>query len=426
MLDTPAPRPAARLHERYARVRGRTEALARPLALEDQVVQSMPDASPTKWHLAHTSWFFETFVLVPHVPRYRVFDARYAVLFNSYYHTAGERHPRPERGLLSRPTVSEVAAYRAHVDVWMAELLSGEHGRLSPALAGTLELGLNHEEQHQELLLTDAKHLLGSNPLLPAYLAPTRVALEPHPELAGGFSAFDGGLVELGHAGGGFAFDNEGPRHRRFVPPFELAREPVTCGEYLAFLADGGYTRSEWWLSDGWDACQRLGWEAPLHWHRDGDGWAVYTLHGLRALALDEPVCHVSFYEADAFARWRGARLPLEEEWELVARDEELAGNWLESGRLHPAPAARAGKRLEQAFGDVWEWSLSPYSPYPGFTPFAGAVGEYNGKWMSNRFVLRGGSCVTPAGHVRATYRNFFGPEARWQFSGLRLARSPR
>ncbi|MEQ1891752.1 MAG: ergothioneine biosynthesis protein EgtB [Planctomycetota bacterium] len=421
-----ATRAPSALRLRYADIRARTEELVRPLALEDQVVQSMPDASPTKWHLAHTSWFFETFVLAPRVPSYRVFDTRFAALFNSYYHAVGERHPRPERGLLSRPTVAEVAAYRTHVDLWMGELLAGEHGALDAALTFRLELGLQHEQQHQELILTDVKHLLGSNPLLPAYRAPTRERLEPHPELAGGFSAFDGGLVELGFDGAGFAFDNERPRHACFVAPFELAREPVNCGEFRAFLEDGGYRRSELWLADGWDARQRLGWEQPLHWHRDGGDWNVYTLDGLRALVLDEPVCHVSFYEADAFARWRGARLPREEEWELAARAERIDGNLLDTGRLHPAPAVRAGQRIEQAFGDVWEWSASPYSPYPGFEPFAGVVGEYNGKWMSNRYVLRGGSCVTPAGHVRATYRNFFGPEARWQFSGLRLARSVR
>lgn len=416
-------RPHGHLRQRFAQLRTRTEELARPLTVEDQVVQSMPDASPTKWHLAHTSWFFETFVLVPRVPGYRIFDVRFAPLFNSYYHAAGERHPRPERGLLSRPTVDEISAYRAHVDLALGELLAGEHGALGERFEFLVELGLNHEEQHQELLLTDAKHLLGSNPLLPAYRAPTRAVLEPHPELAGGFTLFEGGLVELGHDGRGFAFDNERPRHRRYVAPFELAREPVTCGEYLAFLADGGYERSELWLADGWDARQRLAWGSPLYWHRDGSDWLVYTLEGLRPLAPEEPVCHVSFYEADAFARWRNARLPLEEEWELAAAAEELDGNFLDSDRLHPAPAARAGRRAEQLFGDVWEWTASAYAPYPGFEPFAGGVGEYNGKWMSNRYVLRGGSCVTPAGHVRATYRNFFGPEARWQFSGIRLAR---
>ncbi len=414
----------------YARIRRATEALCRPLRTEDYVVQSMPDASPTKWHLAHTSWFFETFVLVPAVREYRAFDARFAVLFNSYYHAAGERHPRPERGLLSRPTVEEVCAYRAHVDRRMAALFAGEHGPLGAELRFVIELGLNHEEQHQELLLTDIKHVLALNPLEPAYRersfpASTRLA-RPQEQ----WTSFDGGLIEIGCSRRSFSFDNEAPRHRRFLAPFELARAPVTCGAYLEFVRAGGYQRSEHWLSDGWDACTRLGWEAPLYWKRAGSeragSWRILTLNGARALEPDEPVCHVSYYEADAFARWSGARLPLEEEWEHAAESEALAGNLLDSDRLHPAPCARSGQRLDQAFGDVWEWTASPYTPYPGFAPFPGAVGEYNGKWMNNRYVLRGGSCVTPTRHIRASYRNFFGPEARWQFSGIRLARSPR
>jgi ergothioneine biosynthesis protein EgtB len=414
----------------YARIRATTEALCRPLRTEDYVVQSMPDASPTKWHLAHTSWFFETFVLSGAARGYRAFDERFAVLFNSYYHAAGERLPRPERGLLTRPTVEEVFAYRAHVDAAMAALLAGEHGELAPEARFTVELGLNHEEQHQELLLTDIKHALGLNPLEPTYRARASGPAAPRALPAGeGWVGYDGGLIEIGTDGPGFAFDNESPRHRRFLAPFELARAPVSCGEWLEFVAAGGYRKSEHWLSDGWDACQRLGWEAPLHWKRDGTGWRVLTLNGARPLQGDgerEPVCHVSFFEADAFARWRGARLPLEEEWEHAASAEPVAGNLLESDRLHPAPAAQLGKRLAQAFGDVWEWTGSAYSAYPGFRPFAGQVGEYNGKWMNGRHVLRGGSCVTPARHLRASYRNFFGPEARWQFSGLRLARAPR
>jgi ergothioneine biosynthesis protein EgtB len=420
VVELPAPDLAAL----YGRVRGKTVALCRPLRTEDLVVQSMPDASPTRWHLAHTSWFFETFVLAPALSGYRVLDARFGVLFNSYYHAAGERHPRPERGLLSRPTVEEVLAYRAHVDRWMEALLAGEHGPLASELRFTIELGLNHEEQHQELILTDVKHALALNPLEPAYrersFAATRAGRP-----AARWTSFDGGLVEIGSDGRGFAFDNERPRHRRFLGPFELARAPVTCGEYLEFVQAGGYRRSEHWLADGWDACARSGWEAPLYWKRDGSGssWRVLTLNGARALQPDEPVCHVSFYEADAYARWAGARLPLEEEWEHAAKAETLAGNLLDSDRLHPSPCADTGRRLDQVFGDVWEWTSSPYTPYPGFQPFAGMVGEYNGKWMSNRSVLRGGSCVTPARHIRASYRNFFGPEARWQFTGIRLAR---
>jgi len=423
---TVQPPRAGELGALYARVRGTTEALCEPLSVEDYVVQSMPDASPTKWHLAHTSWFFETFVLRPALPRYPAFDERFAVLFNSYYHAAGERHPRPERGLLSRPTVEEAFAYRAHVDRWMAELLAGEHGALAGELPFVIELGLNHEEQHQELLLTDIKHVLALNPLEPPYRERARTARTSATPGGERWATFDGGLVELGADGAGFAFDNERPRHRRFAQPFELARAPVTCGEYLEFVEAGGYRRSEHWLSDGWDALARLGWEAPLYWKRAGAAWRIVTLNGARALDLAEPVSHVSFYEADAYARWRDARLPLEEEWEHAAEGEELAGNLLDANELHPAARTRAGARLDQAFGDVWEWTASPYTPYPGFRPFHGAIGEYNGKWMSSRYVLRGGSCVTPARHIRASYRNFFGPEARWQFTGLRLARSPR
>jgi ergothioneine biosynthesis protein EgtB len=416
--------PAGELLELYRNVRATSESLARPLAPEDQVVQSMPDASPTKWHLAHTSWFFETFVLRPHAGGYVPLDERYAPLFNSYYHAAGARLPRPERGLLSRPTVAEVLAYRRHVDGAVESLLL-EQRPFAAELAFRLELGLAHEEQHQELLLTDVKHVLALNPLEPAYAAAEASqspAGEPSPL---SWIAFDGGLVEIGHAGGSFAFDNESPRHRRWCEPFELASRPVTCGEYLEFLEAGGYARAELWLSDGWDVRQRAGWEAPLYWKRAGTGWRIVTLRGGRALDPAEPVAHVSYYEADAFARWAGARLPLEEEWEHAAAAAPVAGNLLEGRRFHPAPAAsRPG--LAQLFGDVWEWTASPYAPYPGFQPFAGALGEYNGKFMSNRYVLRGGSCATPRRHLRASYRNFFGPEARWQFSGLRLARSAR
>ena len=428
--------PDVGLLERFSRVRSATEALAAPLALEDQVVQSMPDVSPTKWHLAHTSWFFETFVLRPRVERYAVFDERYGVLFNSYYHAAGERHPRPERGLLSRPTVAEVRAYRRHVDQALQALLAGEHGELGSELAFVIELGLSHEEQHQELILTDIKHVLALNPLQPAYLAGPEEERSRAGAAQDGWQSFDGGLVEIGNGTRAFCFDNERPRHRRWLEPFELARRPVTCGEYLAFLEDSGYERPDLWLSDGWDARMRLAWEAPLYWTRAGSVWRLATLRGPRVLDPDEPVVHVSYYEADAYARWAGARLPLEEEWEHAAENAPLAGNLLESGRFHPAPASADSPQpdehvgrstsLVQLFGDVWEWSASPYAPYPGFEPFRGALGEYNGKFMSSRFVLRGGSCVTPRRHIRASYRNFFGPEARWQFSGLRLARSAR
>jgi ergothioneine biosynthesis protein EgtB len=412
--------PSANLRTLYRTIRATSLRLCEPLAIEDHVVQSMPDASPAKWNLAHTTWFFETFVLGPFVPGYRVFDPRYALLFNSYYHAAGERHPRPQRGLLSRPTVAEVRAYREHVDAAMECFLDGERA-LEGRPAFVVELGLNHEEQHQELLLTDLKHMFATNPIEPAYRSEAPPS-SPQPGAAG-WSAFDGGLGDLGTDDPAFAFDNERPRHRTWIDPFELADRPVTAGEYLEFIEDGGYERSELWLSDGWDEAVRRSWTAPLYWKRGGEDWREVTLHGPRPLDRAAPVCHVSFYEADAYARWKGARLPSEAEWEHVAAALPVEGNLLESDRLHPVAAPGSGPR--QLFGDVWEWTSSAYLPYPGFAPFPGGIGEYNGKWMSNRMVLRGGSCVTPRRHLRASYRNFFDPQARWQFSGIRLARSP-
>jgi ergothioneine biosynthesis protein EgtB len=387
------------LHDLYRRVRAVTERLAAPLTAEDQTVQTMPDVSPTKWHLAHTSWFFETFLLRPRLPGYRPLDERYAVLFNSYYVGAGDRHARPDRGHLSRPTVSEVLAYRRHVDQQMQPLLD------DPAHAATIELGINHEEQHQELILTDIKHVLGTNPLRPAY-DPSAPVPVPAPVPDASWRSHAGGLVDIGHPGDGFAFDNERPRHRAYVAPFSVATRLVTTAEWKSFILDGGYRRPELWLSDGWDARCAGNWTAPLYW---GPGDSIYTLRGPRPLDPDEPVCHVSHYEADAFARWAGARLPLEEELELAGPPNR---NPLESGALHPHPT-----------GGVWQWTGSPYRPYPGFVPLPGALGEYNGKFMSNRMVLRGGSCFTPRRHLRSTYRNFFPPDARWQMSGLRLAR---
>jgi ergothioneine biosynthesis protein EgtB len=394
--------------ELYRRIRAFTLELAAPLAIEDQVVQTMPDVSPTKWHLGHTSWFFETFVLRRVLSGYRPLDERHATLFNSYYHAAGERHPRPERGHLSRPTVAEIHTYRRHVDEAMARVLEDVDDE---RVAFLVELGLNHEEQHQELILTDVKHVLGTNPLRPAY----RPSPAPPPGLAAPLAWLPrpGGLVEIGHAGEGFAFDNERPRHAVYLRPHELASRAVTCGEVQAFIADGGYERPELWLSDGWDARVAQGWRAPLYW----DGDQLMTLGGPRAIDPAEPVCHISHYEADAYARWAGARLPSEAEWEVAAAGEEARGTFAESGRFHPGPA-RAGFH-----GDVWEWTSSPYLPYPGFAPFAGGLGEYNGKFMSGRMVLRGGSCLTPRRHVRPTYRNFFPSEARWQMTGFRLAR---
>ncbi|MEO8741002.1 MAG: ergothioneine biosynthesis protein EgtB [Casimicrobiaceae bacterium] len=409
------------LAQRYTETRAATLALSAPLSDEDCALQSMPDASPVKWHLAHTSWFFETFVLEPHVPGYRVFNPAFRMLFNSYYNAVGDKHPRPARGMLSRPARAEVAAYRQHVDTAMRSLLRSVASLPTDTLA-LIELGVNHEQQHQELILTDVLHLLSCNPMQPAYIAKDRPAgsgQAAHVVWRG----FDAALVEIGHAGPEFAFDNETPRHRQYLHRFELASRPVTNGEYLAFIADGGYRRAELWLSEGWDWVNAQHIEAPQYWQRDAAGTRQFTLHGMHAVDLAAPVCHVSLYEADAYARWAAARLPTEAEWELAAADAPLIGRFAEDGVLRPQPAAKGDGSLAQLFGDVWEWTQSPYSPYPGYRPAAGAVGEYNGKFMSNQYVLRGGSFATPRTHVRATYRNFFPAAARWQFTGFRLAR---
>jgi ergothioneine biosynthesis protein EgtB len=402
----------------FARVRAATEALAAPLSAEDCAIQSMPDASPVKWHLAHTTWFFEAFVLAPSgVP---AFDPAFGYLFNSYYNAVGDRHPRPERGLLSRPSLEEIRAYRSHVDEEIARLLQA--GADDGALA-LVALGLQHEQQHQELILTDAKHLLSRNPLRPAYRKPW--PLTPILGARGSWMAIAGGVHAIGHAGPGFGFDNESPRHGVLLEDFEIASHPVTHGDFLAFIEDGGYRRPELWLSAGWDAVRERGWQAPGYWERRDGQWHTFTLHGMAPIEANTPVCHVSFYEAEAFARWAGARLPTEAEWESAVSATPVEGNFVESGALHPL-ACREPPRpaaLAQAFGDVWEWTRSDYAPYPGYRPPEGAVGEYNGKFMANQYVLRGGSCATPASHIRATYRNFFPPQARWQFSGLRLAR---
>lgn len=394
MTETAA-RPAAGLDGDYRRVRAATRALAAPLSAEDCQLQSMPDASPVKWHLAHVSWFFETFVLQPGLPGYRPFDPAYAVLFNSYYVGVGDRYPRPERGLLSRPTLDEVLAYRDHVDAAMARLLAQD----DDARAGLVELGLHHEQQHQELILMDIQHAFSRNPAAPAY------PLEMPDDLQCGgpidWLACPAGLQMIGHDGTGFAFDNEGPRHRHWLEAFEIADRLVTAGAYRDFIDDGGYRRPELWLSDGWSVREAEGWEAPLYWRREADGWHRYALGGTRPLMPEEAVLHLSYYEADAYARWAGCRLPTEQEWEVAAQ-------------LLP---------LHQRDGVAWQWTASPYVAYPGFAPAAGAVGEYNGKFMINQMVLRGGSLATPARHGRPTYRNFFPPSARWVFSGLRLAR---
>jgi ergothioneine biosynthesis protein EgtB len=391
---------------RYAAVRARTEALAAPLTVEDCALQSMPDASPVKWHLGHTTWFFETFVLERALPAFSPFRPEFRALFNSYYVGVGPRHPRPERGLLSRPSLQEVLDYRASVDERMQRVLA------DPRVAGLIELGLHHEQQHQELILTDVKHLLSRNPLHPAYMAPKPAARDGVPGMR--FAAFPEGVRQIGHEGDGFSFDNETPRHRVYLRGYAIADRLVTNGEYLQFMADGGYERAELWLSEGWDARQAQGWRAPLYWDADG---RHFTLQGSRPIEPDEPVTHVSFYEAEAFARWAGARLPGEAEWELAAEGAPRGGNFLESGCLHPAPGA------PQFFGDAWEWTTSTYGPYPGFRAAEGAVGEYNGKFMVNQYVLRGGSCATPESHIRVSYRNFFPAAARWQFSGIRLAK---
>lgn len=410
------------LAERLLQVRRTTEALCEGLSAEDCQLQSMDDASPVKWHLAHTTWFFETFVLEPSLPGYRTPDPAYKVLFNSYYVGVGERHPRPQRGLLSRPSLEEVWRYRRHVEQSLLRWLEGATEASALAL---VELGLHHEQQHQELILTDLKHHFGCSPLKPAYRPALPQACGPVDPLT--FTRFEGGLVEIGHEGSAFAFDNEGPRHRAWLEPFELADRLVTEGEWLAFMEDGGYRSPRLWLSEGWDWRERTGVNAPLHWRLVDGRWRVFTLHGERELQHDVPVCHLSHFEADAYAHWAGARLPTEAQWEHAALqlgDEAWgrAGTLLEDGRFHPAPAA-SGPRLQQLFGNCWEWTASAYLPYPRYRPAEGAVGEYNGKFMSSQMVLRGGSCATPRSHLRASYRNFFPPQARWQFSGLRLAK---
>jgi len=394
---------------------------------EDYVIQAMPDVSPPKWHLAHTSWFFETFILALASPGYRSPHASYAYLFNSYYVAAGDRHCRPKRGLLSRPTVEEVYRYRAYVDQHMTAFLEGLHGETLERWSSVVELGLHHEQQHQELLLTDVKYNFACNPLRPAYISldiPT-----PVPTLGPlRWVSFLEGVCWIGHDGQGFAFDNEFPRHRSFVERFELASRLVTNGEYLAFMDDGGYERPELWLSMGWDTVQREGWQAPLYWEQRDGSWWMMTLAGMRPVSEAEPVCHVSYYEADAYARWADARLPTEAEWEVAAMPLPIRGNFVEHQTFHPVPVSQieTAVPLVQIFGDVWEWTQSHYSPYPGYSASPGALGEYNGKFMANQFVLRGGSCATSVSHIRHTYRNFFPADARWQFMGIRLARTIR
>jgi ergothioneine biosynthesis protein EgtB len=393
----------------YEEARSLTERLCAPLAIEDYGVQSMPDASPAKWHLAHTTWFFETFVLAERDPAYRPFHPQFAHLFNSYYNTVGSYWPRSQRGVLSRPTVAEVYRYRAHVDAAMRRLLH------QPELHERIVLGVNHEQQHQELLLTDLKHAFAGNPLRPVYRErPARPAARLTPLH---WIPFPGGLHAIGHDGPGFAYDNETPRHRVWLAPYQLASRLVSCGEYRAFMDDGGYRRPELWLSEGWTACRAEDWQAPLYWEQENGVWFNMTLGGWQSIADADPVCHVSYFEADAYARWAGARLPTEMEWEI--------GTFLDEEKLHPQPLREDGANQvpAQMFGDVWQWTGSSYLAYPGYRPMPGALGEYNGKFMCNQMVLRGGSCVTPRSHFRRSYRNFFPASTRWQFTGIRLAK---
>ena len=409
---------------RFADVRARTEALAAPLTPEDAMVQSLPEASPVKWHLAHTTWFFEEFVLARFDPAHRWTDDRWRILFNSYYDQVVPRPERAARAALSRPSLGEVHAWRGSVDTRLNAFLDRAD---QVALAATL-LGTHHEEQHQELILTDTKHALWSNPIHPAYAVDTPAAKSERAAGGSSWCDFETTVANIGSRGESFAFDNETPCHRAIVESFALVSRLVTNAQYAAFIEDGGYQKPGLWLSDGWNAVQEGGWRAPLYWERPNErdhGWSEFGLRGLRAIDAETPVQHVSFFEADAYARWAGARLPTEQEWERAAQGHDVAGNFVDSGLLAPAPARRHGSALVQLFGDVWEWTASAYLPYPRFQPLPGALGEYNGKFMSGQMVLRGGSCLSPRDHLRATYRNFFPPSTRWQATGIRLARDP-
>jgi len=421
-----------RLLARFHQVRDFTNSLCGGLEPEDCVVQSMPDVSPTKWHLAHTTWFFETFILKKFSHRYRPEIPQYAYLFNSYYNAAGDMHRRDLRGLISRPTVREAQRYRASIDSHIDNLLSDADEKLLDEIEPILVLGIHHEQQHQELLVTDIKHVFAQNPLYPVFRKPKAGGRSSATPGSRGsplhFVGFDEATVEIGHNGRGFAYDNEGPRHRALVPAFSLATRPVTNGEYMAFIADKGYARPEFWLSLGWMTVNDQRWQAPLYWTKHEGAWWNFTLSGFRPVDESEPVTHVSYFEADAYANWAGARLPTEFEWERAALDCPIEGNFVEDETFHPRALATSenDSRLHQMFGEVWEWTRSAYSPYPGYRAAPGALGEYNGKFMCNQYVLRGGSCATSRSHIRRTYRNFFQPEKRWQFTGIRLARDPQ
>lgn len=417
---------AASLLSRFHEVRDFSTKLSANLAAEDCVVQSMPDVSPTKWHLAHTTWFFETFVLKRWIAQYRPEIPDYSYLFNSYYNAAGDMHRRDLRGLISRPTVEDTRRYRSSIDSHIENLLSNADDKLLDEIEPIVILGIHHEQQHQELLVTDIKHVFAQNPLHPVFRERKIdiVSAEPAPL---SFVEFDEAIVEIGHNGNEFSYDNEGPRHRALVLPFSLAMRPITNGEYIAFIEDNGYARSEFWLSLGWTTANEQRWQAPLYWEKRDGAWWNFTLSGFRPVDEAEPVTHVSYFEADAFANWSGARLPTEFEWERAATNLPMDGNFVESERFHPqASNVAQARQLMQMFGDVWEWTRSAYSPYPGYRAAAGALGEYNGKFMCNQYVLRGGSCATSQTHIRRTYRNFFQPEKRWQFNGVRLARDPQ
>ena len=423
---------AAALIQRFREIRDFTTRLCRGLQPEDCVVQSIPDVSPTKWHLAHTSWFFETFILKVWVPEYQPAVPEYAYLFNSYYNAAGSMHRRDLRGLISRPTLAETRRYREHIDECVIDLIASADEAALAEIEQVLILGFHHEQQHQELLVTDIKHVFAQNPLHPIFQQNVGQVSNLPPGKAGKlktcptFIQFDETIVPIGHEGSDFSYDNEGPRHRALVPAFALASRAVTNGEYLEFMEAGGYTRAEFWLSLGWTTVNEQRWDAPLYWEKRDGAWWNFTLSGFRPVSESEPVTHISYFEADAFANWSGARLPTEFEWERAAADVPMDGNFVESERFHPAPApASDGKKLMQMFGDVWEWTRSSYSPYPGYRAAPGALGEYNGKFMCNQYVLRGGSCATSRTHIRHTYRNFFQPEKRWQFTGIRLAQDP-
>ncbi|HEY0791843.1 MAG TPA: ergothioneine biosynthesis protein EgtB [Chthoniobacterales bacterium] len=406
----------------YRAVRNLSEKFCATLEPEDCVIQTMPEASPMKWHLAHTSWFFETFVLKNALPGYAPLNPAYAYLFNSYYNAAGKMHCRPKRGLISRPTLRDTFDYRSRVDALMDKVFA-DAGTLEK-LAPVITLGLHHEQQHQELMLTDLKHVFSENPLRPVFRERPRSAAVQVPPVE--WRDFPAGVHEIGHQGDEFSYDNESPRHRQFVEDFRLASRLVTNGEYLAFMEDGGYDRPELWLSLGWYTLNEQHWGAPLYWEQGPDGWSLFTLAGMRELDPSEPACHLSYFEADAFARWAGARLPTEFEWEVASKDLPLTGNFVDEESFHPKPLdpIAASQPIAQAFGDVWEWTSSSYAPYPGYAPVPGALGEYNGKFMCNQYVLRGGSCATSRSHIRRTYRNFFPPHARWQFTGVRLAKN--